>query len=1206
MARALELLHRLDARPDHVDLVPLPPRQVSGGRAQLRFRQEVAGLPVLRGEHAVFLAADGGPVAARLGVRAAAPPSGAIDLPVEAAVQRAARALGDGALRYRVIRREDAAFILAVPGAGEARAQPVAVVSGRETLVAWRVDLARSRDPEDWWCVLVGGSDGEILDRIPLTRHASIRARVWPGGVLQPSEMVDLVDGQDVLDPASPEGWVEVDATDGPNMTVWEDRAGDGGGTAGVLAYATGDPLAFDFPFTGDPAQDLDAALVNVFWALNTAHDRLWHLGFDEASGNMQRENFGRGGSAGDFTRVFVQYQAGPSATGIRNSNTAYTSTDGNYNSLTFGLWDRSGEIRDGGLDTGLVYHEYAHLLVNRMVGGDNTCDNGIQPSALAEGWADAFAWTMTGDRVLGAYVSGDADVGIRTQPIGAHAYSYANLCNIRGEYRCGATQDGEIWSGFLYDLRQAMEQAHGPEEGADRTDRLIVEGMRYTPCQPTFVDARDGILAAEAALTGGADRCIVWQAAALRGLGWSASSTGPDDQVPWFAFDPAPECAGGASLAWGRARYGDDADARLVLADAGPGTGREIEVATSGGDMETYPASGPGMIRTAVAPLRPGAANAGDGVVQVAEGDTLTARCLDCPGAPEATTTVSRDLAVTVLTYGLSSETCHDDDAEPAIDDFDNEVTGILDAGELANFYPTLGNREPFPLEQVRVRVTADHPGVHVEPRGWIPVGDVRASNRDGWPFQLDLRILGDASLGFGEEAVLTFEVEARGLAGAATLTLPLAADYLDLRGLEAWEGTEDFERSSPTASRWTHAPADGLPADQWDIRDCGDAQGRAMSYTGDACGLYPDTPSAATLISPPLFEATPDVISIHPLQFTWRNQVDLGYDTRTGYCESEMVLLYFTDDPARPRYDEPRTLRFDGAQYWVQWPAFFETRNTSGWITETTRNEIDAGDIRNLDPAEIRLYWIFFTDVYNPDNSGGCRTSDPDAVGGGYRLDDVSFTYDALSLQAPVDSCAEACVVGAHLSMDPAEGARCPGDPVRLTARASASGCPGGVLEYRFRGPGLDSGYQGSTSWDAVPDAGGNYTLNVRCRDLTSCADSDALNEAVLDDSVGGRLARGTLRARRNPADGDLVLDWEGTRAPEAYAVFGGSVALDDPIERAALLADLSLPAPPDERRLADPDQRSWRQPEDPAGRSLHYYRVTGRMPCSGEVSE
>ena len=44
-------------------------------------------------------------------------------------------------------------------------------------------------------------------------------------------------------------------------------------------------------------------------------------------------------------------------------------------------------------------------------------------------------------------------------------------------------------------------------------------------PCNPDFVQARDAILDADKALTGGENACHIWQGFAKRGLGEEASN---------------------------------------------------------------------------------------------------------------------------------------------------------------------------------------------------------------------------------------------------------------------------------------------------------------------------------------------------------------------------------------------------------------------------------------------------------------------------------------------------------------------------------------------------------------------------------------------------------------------------------------------------------------------------------------------------------
>jgi extracellular elastinolytic metalloproteinase len=52
---------------------------------------------------------------------------------------------------------------------------------------------------------------------------------------------------------------------------------------------------------------------------------------------------------------------------------------------------------------------------------------------------------------------------------------------------------------------------------------KLVMDGMALQPCNPNFVQARDAIIDADWALTGGANACELWTAFAKRGLGEGA-----------------------------------------------------------------------------------------------------------------------------------------------------------------------------------------------------------------------------------------------------------------------------------------------------------------------------------------------------------------------------------------------------------------------------------------------------------------------------------------------------------------------------------------------------------------------------------------------------------------------------------------------------------------------------------------------------------
>src|SRR5206468_825663 len=75
------------------------------------------------------------------------------------------------------------------------------------------------------------------------------------------------------------------------------------GGANGTLYFSfTTDFSQFPNPRPQTSAASVNqkAAVVNAFYWCNWMHDRLYGLGFTEAAGNFQQDNFGRGGIGGD------------------------------------------------------------------------------------------------------------------------------------------------------------------------------------------------------------------------------------------------------------------------------------------------------------------------------------------------------------------------------------------------------------------------------------------------------------------------------------------------------------------------------------------------------------------------------------------------------------------------------------------------------------------------------------------------------------------------------------------------------------------------------------------------------------------------------------------------------------------------------------------------------------------------------------------
>src|SRR5581483_7276262 len=249
----------------------------------------------------------------------------------------------------------------------------------------------------------------------------------------------------------------------------------------------------------------------NLFYFVNLAHDFFYNLGFTEASGNFQTDNFGRGGVGGD--PVIAEAQ-----NGLTDNNSSFAPTpEGTSPRLRAGLFTRSTPSRTDDLDSDydgqIIVHEYAHGVSNRLVGGgtSTTCLDHIQSGALGEGWSDYFAISYFNNPVLGAYTSQNATHGLRRQSYEGYTFTFEDIGNSGYEVH----DDGEIWAAALWDLRKVL--------GPTSTDRLVVNGLKATPCNPSMTDARDAILAADLASNGGANRALIWTIFAKHGLGYSA-----------------------------------------------------------------------------------------------------------------------------------------------------------------------------------------------------------------------------------------------------------------------------------------------------------------------------------------------------------------------------------------------------------------------------------------------------------------------------------------------------------------------------------------------------------------------------------------------------------------------------------------------------------------------------------------------------------
>jgi extracellular elastinolytic metalloproteinase len=1090
-----------------------------GGVRFVTFEQGFGGRPVALGRLTVAVAADGSVLAAHWGELAPAPPAPAVGGAVPGLDEDGAR----GAALVALGRRADAATT------PDLRAEPVYLATATGCVGAWRVRLGLAEQPEQRYEVVLGDGDGRLLRRDRRTFPAVDAAHVVP---LDPTRSRAWVSFPDpIVRPSvdSPTGWCYDQETTGNNVWAQLDREADFLGTAGATAAATGSPPVFDFAYTGVPADDADLALANVFWALNDAHDRFRALGLDEASGAMQDENFGRGGRGGDRIWALVQYASYDGTTPYGGIGLG-TSSDGSFTYMVVGLFDDSGELRDGALETDLLYHEYAHGVSIRLVGDDAACLGGSQPEALSEGWSDFLAASFTGDPVIGAWTSGNSVSGHRRRSLDASTFTYFNFC----ADGCNRFFDGEIWSGALWDLRRALVQRDGQEQGASLAERLVVEGMRYTPCRPTFPQARDGLVLADLALSGGRNRCVIWQAMAGRGIGYSATTAGPDDDAPLPAFDRPPECLGGAAVAFDQVEYATDAEGEVIVVDATPAPGASLTVTTSRGDAVTVSlraAPGAPALRAGFE-VRPGPVVATDGVLQVAATDTLTASYDPGGAVVTAQARVSAALPFSVRRHFVWGD-CDDPAGTGQSDDHPDGwyvVPGFLDAGEVANVVVTLGHEVPVPLEDVRVTVACGNPRVRVLPTTPLVVGDVPARTQS-MPREIEIEVRAEASPAVtpGETAVLVFDVEARGRRSSTALDLLLDQDYVVQQGLSPFAGgVETFDPPSPTRSSWSHQAYRGAE-DLWALQDCagrGGSAGYANSELG--CGGYVDGQVASALVSPPLMSVPPDTAAWRLADFGWDNLVNLWTDPANPYCDADIVAAYATVDPGGLPYDEPLNVYSTGPQRVWLFPD-----NTGSYVTGGPYyvNREPQFVIPGAPYDQLRLAFVFWGDAVDC----GFETTNT----GLFAVDQVRWRYDLLRVVPESNACAADCVLRTQLEALP-PGPKCPGEPFTLSATVTeVSGCTG-PIRYSFGGAGIPPGYDW-TYENQSPAVGADdqvYAVYAQCESDGGCADYRQLvNVSPARPGLGGPWPD-SLRVAR--AGDDVLIAWLGGAVPPAYGVY------------------------------------------------------------------
>jgi hypothetical protein len=464
-------------------------------------------------------------------------------------------------------------------------------------------------------------------------------------------------------------------------------------------------PTAFDSP----QRNDIDAARANLFAMHNRMHDWSYHLGFTEATWNMQDNNFGIAPKQGDPEQGNAQaggVSGGPPAFAARDNANQITPRDGRPPITNMYLWQSiAGAFYapcvDGDFDMTVIGHEYTHAITNRMIAGPN--DGLSSPQGMSESWSDLMAMEYLNEHgyapagqqayTIGQYVTSDPVAGIRNYNMSASPLNYSSV-----DYDFVGLQvhaSGEVWSATNFDIRSAMIAKYGAGTpalqkscangatpvtscpGNRRWAQLVFDSfLLMAQSQESQVDARDALLAADQIRFGGADLDLLWNAFARRGLGDGAVSNGAGDPNPTPSFaspfateatatfapvDEAGQPVAGAQLFVGRYQ------ARAVpVADTSAATALPNTVALTPGTYELLArAPGRGLVRvgpitvaagqalnlavtmpTNVASAAAGATAAGDGVNLARLIDDDEATNWASLGAPVAGRGVVVDLA--------------------------------------------------------------------------------------------------------------------------------------------------------------------------------------------------------------------------------------------------------------------------------------------------------------------------------------------------------------------------------------------------------------------------------------------------------------------------------------------------------------------------------------------------------------------------------
>lgn len=237
-----------------------------------------------------------------------------------------------------------------------------------------------ARTPEVY-AYVIAADDGRVLHRRSLVAH-DFTYRVWaePSGLHAPLDgpIADFsphptgtpdgsfpayiapalvtLGGFNTPPGGTPDPWLDPAATvtRGNNVEVHIETTSPDGYNNGDRYGQTSSAETFDYTFdTGATpwatSDQHDAAAVMLFYTINWMHDYFYDSGFDEAAGNAQQDNFGRGGEDADPMEAQV---AGRDDEFYNNASMS-TPADGESPFMLTGLWTGAPQLTADGSGIG-------------------------------------------------------------------------------------------------------------------------------------------------------------------------------------------------------------------------------------------------------------------------------------------------------------------------------------------------------------------------------------------------------------------------------------------------------------------------------------------------------------------------------------------------------------------------------------------------------------------------------------------------------------------------------------------------------------------------------------------------------------------------------------------------------------------------------------------------------------------------------------